>query len=75
MQNSKAIYLLRKLQKQLLIDGCEEISTAVGLAADSLSSKNSAINAAISHKSENIPIVGRSCDHLTGVVGALKSLA
>jgi len=75
MEQSKAIYLLRKLKKQLQIDGSEDVAVAVGMAADSLSARKSDADLRASLKSENIPIVGRNCDQLNGVAGALKSMA
>jgi len=75
MQASQAIYLLKKLHKQLQIDGCDETSAAVLMAADALEKNHTDNNANASHKRKNMPTIGRGGGHVTGVVGMLRGKA
>lgn len=73
MHNKNFVYLLRKAAKHLQADDQQELAQAVKEAADHAEEQLAARKESMAVKHKNLASVGRSGNHLTGLVGALKS--
>jgi len=74
VQTSKALYLLKKAEKDFISLGEFDMSEAIKIAHDALlkSHKSFIEGESVKHKSQSVK--QRSGDHLIGIAGALKQV-